>query len=233
MSSTPESRAPSSDLLDGVELQTVDRPSAAVIWLHGLGADGYDFVPVVRELQQLGAPAARYVFPHAPMRPVTINGGHVMRAWYDILGTDLTRREDEHGILASQFAVERLIEREAARSVPPSRVVLAGFSQGGAIALHTGLRQPAPVAGLIALSCYLPLADRFEAERAPASLRVPVLMAHGTSDPVVPLARGLASRDRLIALGHDVRWHDYPMPHSVCAEELEAIAGFLRGVLQT
>ncbi len=204
MSPSPEPRAPSPDLLDGVELQTVDRPSAAVIWLHGLGADGYDFVPVVRELQQFGAPAARYVFPHAPMQPVTINGGYVMRAWYDILGTDLTRREDEPGIRTSQSAVERLIEREAARSVPPSRVVLAGFSQGGAIALHTGLRQPAPVAGL---------------------------MAHGTSDPVVPLARGLASRDRLLALGHDVHWQDYPMPHSVCAEEIEAIAGFLRRVI--
>jgi phospholipase/carboxylesterase len=218
--------------LEAVELQTVTNPAATVIWLHGLGADGYDFVPVVRELESLGAPPARYVFPHAPMRPVTINGGYVMRAWYDILGTDLERREDEAGIRASQAAVERLIEREVARGTPPSRIVLAGFSQGGAITLQTGLRRPRPLAGLVALSCYLPLADRFEAERHPSSARVPVFLAHGSADPIVAVARGAAARDRLAALGHPVAWHEYPMPHSVCAEQIRDIAAFLREVLR-
>jgi phospholipase/carboxylesterase len=202
-----------------------------VIWLHGLGADGYDFVPVVKELEALGAPPARYVFPHAPQIPVTINGGYVMRAWYDILGTDLVRREDEAGLRRSQAQVEQLIAREVERGTPRSRIVLAGFSQGGAITLHTGLRQAEPLAGLIALSCYLPLAPLFEAERAAGSAGVPVFMAHGTSDPVVVLARGVASRDQLKSLGYAVEWHDYPMPHSVCAEEIEHIAAFLQRVL--
>ncbi len=221
-----------SHMLEAVELHTVANPAATVIWLHGLGADGYDFVPVVRELASVGAPAARYVFPHAPMRPVTINGGYVMRAWYDILGTDLERREDEAGIRASQAAVERLIEREIARGTPPARIVLAGFSQGGAIALHTGLRRLQPLAGLVALSCYLPLADCFEAERHPASARVPIFLAHGNADPVVPIARGTAARDRLVALGHRVAWHEYAMPHSVCAEQIGDIAAFLCEVLR-
>jgi phospholipase/carboxylesterase len=202
-----------------------------VILLHGLGADGYDFVPVVRELETHGAPSARYVFPHAPTMPVTINGGYVMRAWYDILGTDLVRREDERGIRASQGMVEALIEREVARGVARSRIVLAGFSQGGAIALHTGLRQPQPLAGLIALSCYLPLAESFSKEAAAASKGVPVFLAHGTQDPVVPLARGAASRDALKAAGYAVEWHDYPMPHSVSAEEISDIAAFMQRVL--
>ncbi|GIL07341.1 MAG: carboxylesterase [Betaproteobacteria bacterium] len=225
-------RDPQSEVLEAVELQTVPQPNATVIWLHGLGADGYDFVPVVRELEALGAPPARYVFPHAPMQPVTINGGYVMRAWYDILGTDLVRREDEAGIRASQAAIERLIEREVARGTPPARIVLAGFSQGGAITLQTGLRRPQPLAGLVALSCYLPLADRFGVERHPASARVPIFLAHGNADPIVPVARGAASRDRLTALGHPVQWHEYPMPHSVCAEEIRDIAAFLQTVLR-
>jgi phospholipase/carboxylesterase len=163
--------------------------------------------------------------------PVTINGGYVMRAWYDILGTDLVRREDDQGIRASQGMVEALIEREIERGVPRSRIVLAGFSQGGAIALHTGLRQQAPLAGLIALSCYLPLADAFSGEAAAGSTRVPIFLAHGTQDPVVPLMRGTASRDALKAAGYDIEWHDYPMPHSVCAEEIRDIAAFMQRVL--
>ena len=218
-------------LLDCVELQTRPDPDAAVIWLHGLGADGYDFVPVVKELEALGAPAARYVFPHAPQIPVTINGGYVMRAWYDILGTDLVRREDEAGVRRSQAQVEALIAHEAGRGVPRQRIVLAGFSQGGAITLQTGLRQRDPLAGLIALSSYLPLASLFDAERAPESAAVPLFMAHGSADPVVPLARGAASRDQLRSLGYAIEWHEYPMPHSVCAEEIEHIAAFLRRVL--
>jgi phospholipase/carboxylesterase len=234
MTPSPDSGLPTPDL-SCIELQTVPQPNATVIWLHGLGADGYDFVPVAREMEALGAPPARYVFPHAPMRPVTINGGYVMRAWYDILGTDLVRREDEAGIRASQAAVEKLIAHEVARGAPPARIVLAGFSQGGAIALQTGLRQPQPLAGLVALSCALPLADPpglIRGERHPASARVPIFLAHGNADPIVPIARGAASRDRLTALGHPVQWHEYPMPHSVCAEEIRDIAAFLQTVLR-
>ncbi len=220
-----------SELLQCVEVQPNTSTGATVILLHGLGADGYDFVPVVRELEAHGAPPARYVFPHAPTMPVTINGGYVMRAWYDILGTDLVRREDEQGIRASQGMVEALIEREVGRGVPRARIVLAGFSQGGAITLQTGLRQPQPLAGLIALSCYLPLADRFGAEAAPGSAKVPIFLAHGTQDPVVPLARGSASRDALTTAGYAIEWHEYPMPHSVCAEEIRDIAAFMKRVL--
>jgi phospholipase/carboxylesterase len=215
-------------VLDCVEVQTSPAPTASVLWLHGLGADGYDFVPLVRELEVNGAPRLRYVFPHAPMIPVTINNGFVMRAWYDIRTADLAHREDEGGIRASQAAVEDLIEREVGRGIGRERIVLAGFSQGAAITLQAGLRQAAPVAGLVALSGYLPLAEQFAAERHPASARVPILMAHGRDDPVVPVARATRSRDLLVSLGYDVRWHDYPMPHSVCAEEIEAIARFLR-----
>ena len=218
-------------LLDCVELQTSPEPTGSVIWLHGLGADGYDFVPIVRELEALGAPRVRYVFPHAPQMPVTINGGHVMPAWYDILGTDLVRREDASGIRASQRAVEALIAREVERGTPRSRIVLAGFSQGGAITLHAGLRQAEPLAGLIALSTYLPLVDTFEGERNAASAQVPIFMAHGAADPVVPIARGQASRDRLKQLGADLSWHEYPMQHSVCGDEVRDIAAFLRRVL--
>lgn len=215
-------------MLDCVEVQTTAAPDCVVIWLHGLGADGYDFVPVVKELESLGAPSARYVFPHAPMMPVTINNGFVMRAWYDIRTADLAHREDETGIRSSQSAIETLIEREVGRGIGRERIVLAGFSQGAAITLQTGLRQAAPVAGLIALSGYLPLAERFASERHSASAHVPILMAHGSDDPVVPVARAVRSRDLLVALGYNVSWHEYPMPHSVCADELEAIARFLR-----
>ena len=220
-----------SDALQCVEVQTIASPTATLILLHGLGADGYDFVPVVRELESHGAPAARYVFPHAPTMPVTINGGYVMRAWYDILGADLVRREDEAGIRASQGLVEALVEREVGRGVPRSRIVLAGFSQGGAITLHTGLRQSQPLAGLIALSCYLPLADVFSTEAAAGSAQVPIFLAHGIQDPVVPLARGSASRDALQTAGYTVEWREYPMPHSVCAEEIRDIAAFMKRVL--
>jgi len=216
------------ELLECVELTTTPNPGSAVIWLHGLGADGYDFVPVVKELEAQGAPLARYLFPHAPQMPVTINNGYVMRAWYDIRHADLASREDEAGVRSSQAAVQRLIEREVHRGVPRSRIVLAGFSQGAAITLHTGLRQAEPLAALVALSGYLPLAEKFGAERHAASAGVPILMAHGTQDPVVAVARGRQSRDLLQSLGHPVQWHEYPMPHSVCAEEIEAIAKFLR-----
>ena len=218
-------------MLDCIELANTPKPDACVIWLHGLGADGYDFVPIVKEIEALGAPAARYVFPHAPMRPVTINGGNVMRAWYDIVGTDLLRPEDESGIRQSHLEVEALIAREVDRGISRSRLVLAGFSQGGAITLHTGLRQSQPLAGLLALSSYLPLASAFEAERDAGSAQVPIFIAHGQSDPVIPIARGAESRERLVALGYEVQWHAYPIPHSVCADEVRDIAVFLRTVL--
>jgi len=219
------------ELLDCVELQTHSDPQHAVIWLHGLGADGYDFVPVVRELELSGAPAARYVFPHAPQIPVTINGGYVMRAWYDILGAELVRREDEARIRASAAAVEGLIAREAERGIPRGRIVLAGFSQGGAITLQAGTRAEEPLAGLMALSTYLPLAGSAAAEATPASRGIPIFMAHGTTDPVIPIARSAASRDRLQELGYKVEWHEYPMQHSVNADEIRAIAAFLKRVL--
>lgn len=219
-----------SDLLDCIELQTHDRPQNAVVWLHGLGADGYDFVPVVRELEAAGAPAARYVFPHAPQIPVTINGGYVMRAWYDILGSELVRQEDGTRIRASAEAVERLIEREVERGVPRNRIVLAGFSQGGAITLQAGLRAKQPLAGLMALSTYLPVADTVAAETTQASRGIPIFMAHGTSDPVIPIERSTASRDRLKELGYAVEWHEYPMPHSVNADEIRDITTFLNRV---
>ena len=219
------------DLLDCVELQTRPDPRHTVLWLHGLGADGYDFVPVVRELELAGAPSVRYVFPHAPQIPVTINGGYVMRAWYDILGTEIDRREDEARIRASAASVERLIEREVARGVTRNRVVLAGFSQGGAITLQAGLRAGEPLAGMLALSTYLPLAGSAASEATPASRETPIFMAHGTADPVIPIARSTAARDRLKDLGYDVEWHEYPMQHSVNADEIRAIAAFLRGVL--
>lgn len=217
--------------LDAIELQTRPDPDATVVVLHGLGADGYDFVPIVKELETLGVPPARFVFPHAPTMPVTINGGYVMRAWYDILGTDLVRREDEVGLRSSQAAIEALLGREMARGIAPGRIVLAGFSQGGAVTLQVGLRQTEPLAGLVVLSSYLPLAAQAAAERHEGSRSVPIFMAHGTQDPVVPLARGTAARDQLQQLGYAVEWHEYPMPHSVCAEEVEAIAAFLRRVL--
>lgn len=222
------------DMLETIEIETGDAPQAAVIWLHGLGADANDFVPVVPELRldagEVGA--VRFVFPNAPMIPVTINGGYVMRAWYDIVGTDLARREDQAGLERSRLAVDALIEREMRRGIESSRIVLAGFSQGCAVTLLTGLRQPNRLAALVGLSGYLPLADRTAAERHPANADVPIFLAHGRFDDVVLLSRGEASRDRLLALGCDVSWHTYPMPHSVCDEEIDDIGRFLARVLR-
>jgi len=218
------------EILQTIEIETKPNPSHAVIWLHGLGADGNDFVPVVEELD-LPPLGIRFVFPHAPMRPVTINGGFVMRAWYDIVMSDLVRQEDEKGIRESQEQVEALIAKEKERGIPASRIVLAGFSQGGVITLHTGLRHPERLAGLLALSCYLPLAGKIGKERSSASLQVPVFLGHGTSDNVVPLQAGLAARDTLTGLGHAVEWHQYPMPHSVHPRELADIGAWLGRVL--
>jgi len=223
------------ELLEAIELETGRNPTAAIIWLHGLGADGNDFVPIVRELDLKGLEPIRFIFPHAPMQPVTINNGYVMRAWYDVGFGDLegrSRRPDENGVRASQAEIAKLIGREVTRGIANRRVVLAGFSQGGAIALQTGLRHPQPLAGIMALSTYLPCADSLPQEAAPANAGVPVFMAHGTEDPVLPYAMGDNSRQILERLGYGVEWHEYAMAHSVCLEEVRDIAAWLRKVLE-
>ena len=212
-------------MLDAIEITTGDAPRLAVIWLHGLGADGHDFEPIVPELR-LRLPV-RFVFPHAPVRPVTINGGMQMRAWYDILGFDRRAKEDAAGIQASAAAVTELIDREIERGLSSDRIVLAGFSQGGAIALHTALRSPKPLAGVLALSTYLPLATTLASERSAANAAIPLFMAHGTDDPVLPFGLAETSRRALEALGYVVDWHAYRMAHSVCMEEVRAIGAWL------
>ena len=218
------------ELLDAIEIETAPQPATSVIWLHGLGADGNDFVPIVRELELPPVPI-RFVFPHAPMQPVTINNGMVMRAWYDIRGADLARREDERGVRASQAFVEALVAREKARGAPARRIILAGFSQGGAIALQSGLRHPERLAGIMALSTYVPIAESLEPEAHAANRDVPIFMAHGLYDPIVPVAAARRSHELLERLGYAVEWHEYPMPHSVAPQELDDIGAWLRRVL--
>jgi phospholipase/carboxylesterase len=215
------------ELLEALEVETGAAPGAAVIWMHGLCADGSDFVDIVPVLGLPASLAVRFVFPHAPMQPVTINAGMVMRAWYDVRHDTGARREDEPGVRASQRHIEALIAREKARGVPASRLVLAGFSQGGAMALHTGLRHAERLAGIMALSCFLPLADRVAAEASTANRTVPIFMAHGTHDPVIPLARARHGSEVLTGLGYPVEWHEYPMPHSVCDTEIRDIGAWL------
>jgi phospholipase/carboxylesterase len=206
-------------------LQTGKQAQHSIIWLHGLGADGQDFVPIADELKL--PVAVRYIFPHAPMRPVTINGGFVMRAWYDIAGQSMDAQQDTAGIRASQSLVDILIAQEVAHGIAPHNIFLAGFSQGGAIALHTALRQTAPLGGVLALSSYLPLAETAPRELLEQTKSTPVFMAHGRSDPIVPYALGVASRDALLKFGYAVEWHEYAMQHSVCGEELGDIAAWL------
>jgi phospholipase/carboxylesterase len=216
-------------MLETVEVATGAKPKLVVIWLHGLGADGHDFEPIVPELE-LTAPV-RFVFPHAPIRPVTINGGVRMRAWYDILGWGATAPEDAAGIRSSAAAVARLVDREIERGSSSAEIVLAGFSQGGAIALHAGLRATMPLAGVVALSTYLPLAAALGVEKSPANLHVPVLMAHGSADPLIPLALADASRCTLERHGYAVDWRVYPMGHAVCPEEIAAIGAWLTALM--
>ena len=218
-------------LLPCIELESAPNPTAAVIWLHGLGADGNDFAGLVPELDLTGCAPIRFIFPHAPSIPVSLNNGYVMPAWYDILGTDLVRREDAAGIHHSAMAIEALMANEVARGIPACRMVLAGFSQGCAMALHTGLRHPARLAGIMALSGYLPLAATVAAERSAANLATPIFMAHGTQDPMVIISRAEASRDALATLGYKVQWHTYAMPHSVHPKEIADIGRFLTAVL--
>lgn len=210
-----------------IEIESGPNPQASVIILHGLGASGDDFAPVCEQMDLRPVGAVRYLLPHAPMRPVTINNGFVMPAWYDILALGGPAREDEAGLRESQAIVESLIAREVARGVATARIVVGGFSQGCAMALLTGLRHRDKLAGIVGLSGYLPLADQTATERSAANLDTPIFLAHGRFDPMIALPRALASRDALLALGHDVRWHEYPMEHSVCLPEIEDLQRFL------
>ena len=219
----PEIRVP----LQTVELETAPNPRHAVIWLHGLGADGNDFKPIVGELVDRAWPPLRFVFPHAPVRAVTINGGMRMRAWYDILAPQIAAQQDVDGIRASIGELEALIAREAERGVPSERVILAGFSQGGAIVLAGGVRHASKLAGVIALSTYLPLDGLTAAERAPANEKMPIFMGHGGFDPIVPQMLGTLSRDALAALGYEVEWHSYPMAHQVCPPEIADLRAWI------
>ena len=214
-----------------VEIETGPEPRASVIWLHGLGADGHDFEPIVPQLINRGERALRFVFPHAPVRPVTLNGGFPMRAWYDIVSLERRGPEDESGIRGSQARVETLIRRENARGIPSERIVLAGFSQGGALALFAGVRYGEKLAGIIGLSCYLLLAGRLVAERGGANEATPIFLAHGLQDPVVAPALGAEARTALEAAGYEVEWHTYTMPHSVSPQEVADIARWLRRVI--
>jgi phospholipase/carboxylesterase len=222
-------------LLETIEIETGKNPAAAVIWMHGLGADGNDFVPIVDQLALSGAPAVRFIFPHAPMRAVTINNGYVMRAWYDVSFGDLegkSRRADEGGVRESEKLIGALIEQEVERKISSKKILLAGFSQGGAIALHTGLRYPQKLAGIMALSTYLPTADSLHKEGTPENKTTPISMAHGVFDPVIPLVMGAGSMTFMTGLGYAVEWKQYPMQHSVCAQEVADIGAWLRKVLK-
>lgn len=214
-----------------IVLEPATTADAAVIWLHGLGADGYDFVPIVEELRLPPSMAVRFIFPHARPRPVTINNGFVMRAWYDITGMGADRKEDDAGIRESATAVNGYVQQENARGVASKRIVIAGFSQGGAIALQAGLRYPERLGGVMALSTYLPLRDLVAAEGSQANRDVPILMCHGLRDGMVPATLGKASRDHLQSLGYQVEWQSYPMEHSVCMEEVADISKWLQARL--
>jgi phospholipase/carboxylesterase len=218
----------SAEILETIEIETAPDPRASIIWLHGLGADGNDFAPLADEIEL--PVAVRYIFPHAPMMPVSINNGYVMRAWYDIIDAAV-RREDEAGVRASQQSVEVVLAREKSRGIDASRIVLAGFSQGGAIALQTGLRHGERLAGIMALSTYVPLADKLASEANPANHEVPIFMAHGTDDPMIAFARAKESRDLLLRHGYSVEWHEYRMQHSVCPQEIADIGKWLGRVL--
>ncbi len=214
-----------------IELQTGAAVTASIIWLHGLGADGHDFVPIVPELGLTSAPAVRFIFPHAPYRPVTLNGGYTTRAWFDIVAINRTAQQDADGIRASEKILHKLIEHELDRGIAAKRIVLAGFSQGGAIVLHTGLRFPQQLGGILALSTYLPLYDTVAAERHPANAEIPVFLAHGTEDAVVPFSLGQDAYKLMQTLGIPVSWHSYPMGHSVSPREIADIGQWLREIL--
>jgi phospholipase/carboxylesterase len=219
--------------LQTIELETAPNPRHAIIWLHGLGADGNDFKPIVPELVDRAWPPLRFVFPHAPVRPVTINGGMRMRAWYDILAPQIAAQQDVAGIRASIASLEELIAREGERGIPSERVILTGFSQGGAIVLAGGVRHAAKLGGVIALSTYLPLDSLTATERSPANANLPIFMAHGSFDQVVPQVLGALSRDALTKLGYDIEWHSYPMAHQVCPPEITDLRAWIAKRLAT
>jgi phospholipase/carboxylesterase len=219
--------------LECIEFETGPQPTASIIVLHGLGADGNDFVPIAEALALDAVGPVRFVFPHAPVQPITINGGMSMRAWYDIRQADLVRQEDEGGLRESRLLVEALIAKEKSRGMAAERIVLMGFSQGCAMTLLTGLRHSERLAGLVGLSGYLPLAESTAAERSSASTGSPIFLAHGRADPIIPLSRASASRDALQALGCDVEWHEYAMAHSVCPQEVADLNRWLLRVLAT
>lgn len=215
-------------LIKHLELVTGPEPRGSVIWMHGLGADCWDFVSIVKELYLPDDLPLRFIFPQAPNRPITINGGHVMPGWYDISMAELERKPDEAGVRESQGFIDVLIAREVSRGIAANKIILAGFSQGGAIALQAGLRQTQALAGILALSTYLTLGDSLAKEKTTANANIPILMAHGTQDPVVSLALARSSRDAMVALGYKVEWREYPMQHSLCAQEVEEIGGWLQ-----
>lgn len=218
--------------LKSVELVTAPNPTVAIIWMHGLGADGNDFVPIVKELDLEGCPGIRFVFPHAPMLEVTINGGRMMPAWFDISSSEFGRDDDEQSLRSSQADINALIEREKERGIAADKILLAGFSQGCAMTFQTGLRHPEKLGGLIGLSGYLPLESSFEAERSEANKNTPIYYGHGRGDQVIPIARAQQSLALLQKHGYDVDWHEYNMPHSVCMEEIDDISNFLKRVLK-
>lgn len=217
--------------LESVIVETGPKPSFTIIWMHGLGADGHDFEPLVPELVDAGFPSLRFIFPRAPVRPVTLNNGYRMRAWYDIVGIDRRSAEDFAGIRASAEAIGTLVEREITAGIPAQRIAIAGFSQGGAMALHIATRSERRFAGVLALSCYLPLARQFATERSNANLATPLFMAHGLQDPVVPFQLGDESRRVLEGTGYKVEWHSYPMPHGVCPDEVDDLRAFLKRIV--
>jgi len=218
--------------LDAVIIEPASKANASIIWLHGLGADGHDFEAIVPQLRLPESLAVRFIFPHAPTMPVTVNGGYVMRAWYDILTADIDAQQDEQGIRKSASQIEQLIEYEKQQGIAANRIILAGFSQGGVIALHTGLRHPQTLAGLLALSCYLPLQQSINAERHASNMTTEIFMAHGDSDSIIPLTTAQQSHEMLKTLGNPVSWHEYPMEHGVSVEEIQDIADWIKRVLQ-
>lgn len=218
-------------ILETIRLETGPQPTVSIIWMHGLGADGQDFVPIVGQLNLSQCPAIRFIFPHAPTRPITINGGYVMRGWYDIVHPDLKQLEDEQGVRASQVAIEQLIAQEIEQGIPADRIILAGFSQGSAMALHTGIRYPKKLAGILALSGYIPLGEQVAVERSVANQAIPIFMAHGIDDLIVSMQRAKQSRDLLQGLHYAIEWHEYPMQHSVCFEEVRDIGHWLQRII--
>lgn len=219
--------------LETHEIETRHNPTFSVIWMHGLGADNQDFIPIVDELNLPSHLAIRFIFPNAPLIPVTINGGYVMRAWYDILNNDLSQREDSQGLRNSQQEIEKLIEKENQRGIATNKIILAGFSQGAAMTLQTGLRYPEKLAGLLCLSGYLPLVEQFSTEKNLNNQTTPIFIAHGLMDDIVPLERAQHSKDILLSQNHNVSWKTYTMGHSVCAEEIKDIALWLQEIINT